>query len=125
MMLPNGVITATTPAGGSPYQQQLRGNQAGTFAGAHMVTAATQGASGGQDEARGMLQQLNTAGHQQSVAALNFQDGMSGNEVRNLQKQAANQLLGRYKEALVGTGAIDMPNMARLGQIIAAQRGPG
>jgi hypothetical protein len=125
MMLPNGVTAATTSLGGSLHQDQLRDKQARTFAGAHMVTAATQGTSGDQNEARGMLQQLYTAGHQQLVAALNFQDGMPDNEVRNLQKQAANQLLGRYKEALVGTGAIDMPNMARLGQLIAAQRGPG
>jgi hypothetical protein len=119
MMLPSGVITATTSAGGSPYQQMLRGTQSGTFAGAHMLTAANQAAAGGDDMARDMMQQVNTAGRQQAVAALNFQDGAPDNEVRNhlhQQKRAANELLQRYKGAFVASGALQMPHMVELGR---------
>jgi hypothetical protein len=118
MMLPNQLITANTPTGGSPYQQMTRGQQAGSFAGAHMVTAGTQGVAGGMDGARTMQQGLNTAAHQQATAGLNFQPGPPDNEVRNAQKSMANRLLMDYKTAMAEAGAVDMSNMARLGQLL-------
>lgn len=118
MMLPNQLITATTPTGGSPYQQMARGQQAGSFAGAHTVTAGSQGMAGGLDTARTMQQGLNTAAHQQATAGLNFEPGPPDNEVRNAQKAMANRLLTDYKTAIAESGAVDMSNMARLGQLL-------
>jgi hypothetical protein len=117
-MLPNQLITSTSPVGGSPYQQVTRGHQAGSFAGAHGVTADTQGAAGGMDAMRAMQQGLDTAAHQQATAGLNFEAGPDEAQLRNAQKAAANQLVQGHKAALAERGLIAMPHTEYLGQLL-------
>ena len=123
MMLPQG-ITSTTSNGGSLFQQQLGGDQAGSFARSHMVTAGTQGAAGAMGAARELMQGMNTGAHQQATAALNYQDGAPDNEVRNhlhQQKLAANQLLANYKEAMFANlpeSVLPSSDLRRLGVML-------
>jgi hypothetical protein len=117
MMLPQGVVTGVGPTGASFHQQRIQGNQAGSFAGAHMVTAGSQGNSGALDAARGAMQQLNTAQHQQVVAAQNFGDVIPDSEVRN----AAKRLADAHKMSYVERGLIEMPHMAQVGRLLGSQ----
>jgi hypothetical protein len=103
MNLPSGLM-ATSPQGGSAYQQQLLTQQGMTGAGALLPTAASQGMAGAMDQARLLQQQMDSTEHGTATAALNY-GGPADVDGRNA-LTAAQRLVGQYKEALMAVGAI-------------------
>jgi len=117
MMMPNAMTT--TRDGGSLFQRNVVGQQAGSFMAAQGVPTGNQAVNGLQDAVRQALQADRTDYHGRVQEGLNFPGGPPEDAARNAlmeRKRAANQLLLTYKGGIGAAGAVDYTNLIELGR---------
>ena len=119
MMHPAAMAMATTPQGGSPYQQQIRGQQAMAQAGAGTVTMQAQSIAAMADQQRDMASGMRTSEHAatQRAGSLMADQAQGPGEAARSTAERAQQLNAAYREQILRlTG--DHENIAALGQML-------
>jgi hypothetical protein len=116
---------ATTPQGGSPFQQRMRAQQAMAHAGAGTVPMQAQSVAALSDQQRDMASGMRTSEHaaMQRAGSLMADQAQGPGEAARSTAERAQQLNAAYREQILRqTG--DYGNLAALGQMLR-ERGLG
>lgn len=94
---------ATTPQGGSPFQQQIRGQQAMTYAGAGTVPMQAQAIAAMADQQRDLASGVRTSEHAatQRAGSLMADQAQGPGEAARSTAERAQQLNAAYREQIV------------------------
>lgn len=119
MMHPGAMVMATTPQGGSPFQQNMRAQQAMTYAGAGTVPLQAQSIAAMAGQQRDMASGMRTSEHaamQRAGSSMADQAQGPGEAARSTAERAQ-QLNAAYREQIMRqTGEYE--NIAALGQML-------
>lgn len=119
MMNPGAMVMATTPQGGSPFQQNMRAQQAMTNAGAGTVPMQAQSIAAMAGQQRDMASGMRTSEHaaMQHAGSLIADQAQGPGEAARSTAERAQQLNAAYREGILRqTG--DYGNIAALGQML-------